>query len=176
MNYRHRKLRTTPLKYNKKKAPRLAKREFTFDIVTKELYNEWCEENPEYSLTFKEFEEIWSKIGKNIWEITSNHTDGVRLPFYTGDIAIKYVNSYVIPTEKNNTNGDIPQLNWNTNGKLGKIVWNITHARWFNKECKLFCFHAYREWKSRVNKALRENPEIFKSNRVGKSNLKNMIK
>jgi hypothetical protein len=164
------------VKPRKPKAPRVGKKEFSYNIVNKELYEKWKLDNPKYKdFTYRQFEEAWVKVAKNLWEVVCTNTDGIRLPYYTGDLEIKYVNSYTPATEKAAIDGvEVAELNWNTNGKLGKIVWSVDHARKFNKCVRLFCFRPFRLFSNRANKALEENPEIFKSNRVGGSNLKNI--
>lgn len=155
-----------------RKAPRMSKAEFTYDVLTKELYEKWKKENPKFKhFSFSQFEKEWLNIAQLIWKECSENTDGVRLPFFTGEIAVKYVTSYKQPIDNNdNVPNEIAHLNWNSNGRLAKIVWTIQYSRKFNKYCRLFCFQAYREFQQRVSKALNETPEIFKHNRFGDSN------
>lgn len=160
-------------RYKKKanpKAPRVGKKEFSYELVNEELYRKWLLEYPEYNhYTFIQFRDTWDKIARNIWELTATDPDGVRLPFYCGDLEIKYVKTFTPPEEQTREEGPaVPHLNFHTNGKLGKIIWSIKECRRFNRECRLFCFHAHTNFQDRIHKALKETPEIFKTTRIKK--------
>lgn len=153
------------IKFNPK-APRMKKAKYIHKVISEDLYNKWLANNPEYKdTTFKEWKAIWKVIMEVMWEHIHTDTDGIRLPFYNGDICIKYVNHYRLPPERSyltEEDVDVAALNWSTGGKLGKIVWSIDGARKYNKYLNLFGFKAASKQSSRAHKSFNENPEIFK--------------
>lgn len=159
---------------NDRKAPRFGKAEFTYHVVSKKLYSEWKKENPKYEhYTYKEFKGIWDKITQEIHNQVVTNEDGVRLPFYNGDLKLKLVITNLVMRDQHNSlelQKEVKHLNWNTNKKPAKICWTIKFAQMRNKWIKLYGSAIDRKFSKKAYYALQDHPEIFSTARVTAAN------
>lgn len=159
-------IRYRPIKYTKK-------------VITKELYKKWIQNYPEYSkYSFNEFKKYWDIIASKYKELIVNTTHGIRLPFYMGDMSLKYVNSSELNKNYHNSkkaNEDVGHLNFITSGKNGKIVWSVDYARKFNSELPLIGFQACRDLTQKAAFSFKENPELFRITKVSKGNIEAIL-
>jgi len=159
-------IRYRPVKYTKK-------------VISKELYNKWIKENPEYSkYSFKEFYNFWKLLANEYKKNITTNTHGIRLSFYMGDISLKYVTSTDINKNYKSSKEagvDVGHLNFITSGKNGKVVWSVNYARKFNSELPLIGFQPCRNLTEMATEAFRESPELFRITKVSKSNIESIL-
>lgn len=150
------------------KVPRFHKHRFIHKVVSKELYEQWLGENPEYQeVSYQAFEDVWKLIAEKIRAEVTAGPDGVRLPFYSGDLYVRLVDmlTRTVDIKRSGQKGDwVAHPNWNTNRFPGKICWSTRHSRLRNKWTKLYGFAPHYLFKRETNKALQETPEVFKIN------------
>lgn len=159
-------VRYRPIKYTKK-------------IISKELYQKWIKDFPEYSkYSFKEFKNFWYMIADQYKETICSNTHGVRLPLYTGDISLKYVVSTDVNRNYNSSKligEDIGHLNLITSGKNGKIVWSVDYARKFNSELPMIGFQACRDLTTKASVSFKDTPELFRITKASKGNIEAIL-
>ena len=155
------------------KSPDLNKNRFRYNsffmkAVSEETYNTWRKENPTLAKkvnSFSSFSRYWGMIASGIIEEVCTNPFGVKLPYYCGELSIKYANMDLKPINKRasiNNGFIVPHLNWNSSERVGKLVWNVNRAGAFNFMIKYYGFKGVRKFNQCVNKALMETPEIFK--------------
>ena len=136
--------------------------------LNKEMYAKWRKSNPELAKkvnSFESFVRYWRHISNGMIKEVCTNPFGIKLPYYCGELSIKYANKDLKPINKRasiNNNFMVPHLNWNTNERLGKLVWNTSRASQFNAMIKYYGFKGTREFNVEVNKALVETPELFR--------------
>lgn len=168
------------------KAPDLHKKRFRYNkyfthVVSEEVYKKWREENPHLKdkiNSFQSFSKYWTKIAKAIVSEVCINPNGVKLPYYCGELSIKYANIDLKPVNKRASiimQKSIPHLNWNTSERLGKLVFNIKRASKFNAMIAYYGFKGTRVFNVAVNKAMIENPENFKVYSVSSTNTKELV-
>ena len=156
-------------KFNNRKAPRMVQAPFRHVLINKELFKQWKKETGNKEITFAQFRQIWNDLCIDIYDVCTTNPFGFRMPFYTGDLMIKYVVKYApaLDEEASNQLGkELEHLNWNSNEKVGKIVWTIDYARKFNKDVRLIAFRPDRAFMRKASQALKETPEIFLDSKV----------
>ncbi len=148
---------------------------YTKKVISIELYQKWKKLYPEYSkYSFLEFKRFWLSLASKYKETICSNTHGIRLPFYMGDISLKYIvtsklnRNYKFAKE---VNVEVGYMNFATNGKQGKIVWSVDYARKFNAELPLIGFQGCRDLTTRAGKAFVENPELFRITKTSKRNI-----
>lgn len=152
---------------------------YTKKVISKELYEKWKIAYPEYSqYSFREFCSLWKMVAERYKEVVCESSHGVRLPFYMGDISLKYVTSTEV--NKNYKNSDeikdsVGHLNFITSGKNGKVVWSVDYARKFNCELPLIGFQGCRDLTSKAASSFKENPELFRITKVSKGNIEAIL-
>lgn len=155
-------IRFRPTKYTKK-------------VISEELYERWKIAYPEYSrYSFEDFYRFWKMLASEYKQDIVTNTHGIRLPFYMGDISLKYV----LSTETNRNYGKsrevgeaVGHLNLITSGKNGKIVWSVDYARKFNCELPLVGFQSCRDLTTKAAISFKENPELFRITKTSKGNI-----
>lgn len=155
-------IRFRPTKYTKK-------------VISEELYEKWKTAYPEYSrYSFEDFYRFWKMLANEYKQDIVTNTHGIRLPFYMGDISLKYV----LSTETNRNYGKskdvgepVGHLNLITSGKNGKIVWSVDYARKFNCELPLIGFQSCRDLTMKAAISFKENPELFRITKTSKGNI-----
>lgn len=156
---------------NDRKAKRFGKGEFIVKLITYDLYKKWGILNPVYKKKnkYKDYKKIVELIiGEISAEIVNNNL-GVRLPFYNGNICVKYIDimkkKIINDNLSNQVEKDVPHLNWNSSDKVAKIIWSISKDQRYNKMLNYFGFEPTREIRHLTYEKLIESPEIFKTNR-----------
>lgn len=155
------------------KRPDITKKRFRYNnyfmkVVTPELYDKWKKENLELSHkinSFGSFKKYWRKISDEIISEVCINPFGVLLPYYCGELSIKFSNIDLKPVNIRASGINekiIPHLNWNSSERVGKLVWNTHKAAKFNSMIRYYGFKGVRLFNQKVNKALLENPEVFK--------------
>jgi len=151
------------------KVPRFHKYRFVHKVINNTLYEQWKMENPEFEeVSYQTFEDIWKLIAEKIRAEVTAGPDGVRLPFYSGDIYIRLVDMLKRTTDvkRSAEKGDrVAHLNWNTNRLPGKVCWSTRHSRLRNRWTRLYGFSPAVVFRKEASRALREHPEVFKLNR-----------
>lgn len=159
-------IRYRPTKYTKK-------------VISEELYKKWIEVYPEYSkYSYRQFCNFWNMLADQYKEVITTTTHGIRLPFYMGDISLKYVTSSEVNRNWKNSNEAkdmVGHLNFITSGKNGKIVWSVDYARKFNSELPLIGFKSCRNLTNRAAVSFKENPELFRIARISKGNIEAIL-
>lgn len=155
-------IRYRPTKYTKK-------------VISKELYEKWRKAFPEYSrYSFRDFKRFWNMLASEYKEATVTNSHGIRLPFYMGDISLKYIISSDINRNYNSSkiaNEPVAHLNLITSGKNGKIVWSIDYQRKFNSELPLLGFQSCRNFTEMAGNSFKETPELFRITKVSRGNI-----
>lgn len=159
------------------RAPRMSTKNYSVQLVNRELYEDWKKESG-YEIPWTDFLNVWHTICREIWETVATNQYGIRLPYYLGDLLVRYVKKYRPPID----NGDsieaqkpIECLNWHSNGKVAKVIWTIHYARRFNKSCRIMSFQPFYLMSRRVSEAVMDNPEAIRDNRVSRANQKIML-
>lgn len=159
-------VRYRPIKYTKK-------------IISKELYQKWIQNFPEYSkYSYDNFRKFWYMIVDQYKEVICTNSHGVRLPLYNGDISLKYVVSSDINRNYKSSNiakEDVGHLNLVTSGKNGKVVWSIDYARKFNCELPMIGFQACRDLTTKAATAFKNTPELFRITKASKGNVEAIL-
>ena len=152
---------------------RFKRKKYREHLITDTLYNKWINKYPEYKeYSCKQFREYWKILANKYIDIVVTNPDGVRLPFYMGDISIKYTPKMDknISIHKSAQQGvEVKHMNFTTNGRAGKIIWSIEHARKFNKYLPIMGFEGSRGFALKSTNQLSENPEIFKNSATSKA-------
>lgn len=152
---------------------RFKRKKYRGYFINQDLYKKWLTKYPEYKkYTFTQFRQYWKLLANKYIDIAVTNPNGVRLPFYMGDICIKYTPQLDknISVHKTAQQGvEVRHMNFATNGRAGKIIWSIEHARKFNKYLPIMGFEGSRGFKVKSTKQLTENPEIFKNSATSKA-------
>lgn len=145
-------------------APRFAKHQFIYNVVNKDLHEQWQKETG-YTLSFKQFEDVWAKITEVIRTQVVENTHGVRLPFFNGDLVTNYVNM-LNSVEKRGLSTQlgysVKPLNWHSGGKPGKVCWSINHARRQHRRLILFAFNPCRIFSNLAGEGFLKHPEVYR--------------
>lgn len=153
--------------------------DFTKQVISIKLYEKWIKEYPEYSkYSFEQFKKMWHNLAETYKEVTCTSISGVRLPFYMGDLSLKYVttNSSNINHNKSNIAKEpVGHLNFVTNGKTGKTVWSVDYARKFNCELPMLAFKSCRDLTLRARESFKETPGLFRIARATKKNVEAIL-
>ena len=164
--------------FNDLTAPRFNDRLYRENIVSKDLYKRWKEENKNHNISFLEFRNICWTINQEICEVIKEEPDGVRLPKGMGDIYIGYIPranvrgvDYKATKEYGKT---IYHENWNSAGKLGKVIFGTSNRPYIFRRAWMWAFTPHRTFARDVVKCLRENPQIYK-NTIEKKSLNRYI-
>lgn len=154
---------------------RFSKKKYKTRIICKELFDTWKKEHPEFKMPYIQ----WLAYSKLIMEEYVNevitNTNGVRLPFYMGDLDLKFSPKRDKPVNIKETaeSGSVSNhMNLVTNGRVGKIVWSCTHARRFNKFLPLTGFEGNKVFVDKAKKQFINNPELFRDSVRSKNNRK----
>ena len=155
---------------------RFIKTKYVRKSISRDLFNKWKKQHPEYKERIKTYSEFWNYCKDILIEYVDNvltNGQGVRLPFYMGDLSLKYVPITYKPIDfekSKNNNKEINYLNFITNGRVGKIVWSCEHAKRFNKFLPISGFQASTRLLKGAKNALKETPELYFDNRRTKKN------
>lgn len=150
-----------PTYSNDRKAPRMRKGEFSKMVVTKELYDKFIEEFPEYkNMDWKNFYQNWLDIAaKARYEAIYNPL-GVKLGSYLGELKLQFIpyKFRAINKAASEIEGtSIPYLNIETKGKVPRIKWERRWAVKFNKILQFYAFDETRELNKLATQYMRED-------------------
>lgn len=155
---------------------RFSKKKYKTKIITVELYEKWKKNYPELSLSISYSN--WKKYLKSILNEYTNeilvNPHGVRLPFYMGDLDLKYIPKKETPIDFANSKpgSNIIHMNFTTNGRVGKVVWSGNHAKRFNEFLPVLAFQATKNCTDKAKQQFKDNPELFKDAARSKNNRK----
>lgn len=148
------------------KAPRFNKRKFRFNVINKDLFNEW-KSSTGYKKDFAFFRQVWIKIAEKMIEKVLEERDGIRMGSGLGDIYVGMVPQCKKRAIDYKTSREIGKIvyheNWNTNGKLGKIIYATSDRPYAYRLCRYWGFIPHRLFKRKCVERLRENPENYKN-------------
>lgn len=149
-------------------APRFSKKNFKYDLISKELYLKWVKEYPEKYVTFQEFLRIWKFITNEITNTMATNPMGIKLPYYCGDFVVQY-----LPKEAKITNVESLKeeersnyLNIVSKGKTAKISWIRRVASKFNPSMIYFGFDPNKRVSQLVQNQIYTNPSIYRNTRM----------
>lgn len=168
----------TTVKPNNKKAPRFGKAEFIYHVVRESLWERW-KKDTNNELSFKEFKDIWDLIADEIRKQVIATAQGVRLPFFNGDISLKYVEMRERPMDGNasaEAGRPVHHLDWHTNQRHGKLCWIIKHAMLRNRWVQLYGFSPCRQLNhTACHEGFNVNPGLYQMSRATEFNKKQML-
>lgn len=164
-----------PVKPNNVKAPRFGKSEFTYQVVRRELWEQW-KKDTHNTLSFNEFKKIWVFIAEEICRQVVQNAQGVKLPFFNGEISLKYVEMKKAPLSVKASQAagkPVPYLDWHTDRRPGKICWIIREAVRRNRWVSLYGFAPCRALaKAAKDDGFMVNPGLFQLARATEHNKK----
>lgn len=162
-------MKPTKARYsNDRKAPRMRKAKFSKQIITKELWKQFCKEYPEYKLDWKQFQAEWMNIAKVIRKEVVENPLGVKLGSYTGELKYQYISAspdYVNHNISEELGESVTHLNIVTRGKVGKVKWERRWAVKFNPVLQYWAFDAFREIHALAKQHTDANPEKIRVSR-----------
>lgn len=134
-----------PTYSNDRKAPRMKKGEFSKSVITRDLYKRFCKEYPEYTLSWREFYDMWCDIAERIRYYAIYNPLGVKLGSYTGELKFQYLPHKFVAKDYHTSaqEGEEKEfLNIDSKGKVPTIKWE---RRWAVKFNKILQFYAFSE-------------------------------
>lgn len=163
----------TTLKPVNVKAPRFGKAAYTYQIVRRTLWEEWAKKTSN-TMTFKEFVIIWDLIAEEICLQVIANSQGVRLPFFNGDMSLKYIemlNKPINGPASGEVGKVITHLDWHSDRRPGKICWTVHHAAKRNRWVQLYGFKPCRKLERAASKeGFTNNPGLYQVNRTTEYN------
>lgn len=158
------------------KAPRFGKADFTYQVVRRELWEQWKADTGN-DLPYNEFMSIWESIATEIRKQTIENVQGVRLPFFNGDLSLKFVK-----TREKHIDGltsaregiVVRHLDWHSDKRPGKVCWVIKHAMVRNRWVQLYGFDPCRKLETMATEAFFENPGMYQVARATDFNKKQL--
>lgn len=157
---------TRPIYSNDRNAPRMKKASFITNIVTKELWEKFRKDFPEYQkMPYKEFFKRWEEIADTIRDEMITNPLGVKLGAYTGELKYQYTPNKIkrANTALSTELGEkVDYVNLNTKGKIGIIKWERRWAVKFNKMLQFFAFEGARKIHDIAKKHTDEHPELLR--------------
>ena len=159
-----------PIYSNDRNAPRMKKGEFSKSVITKDLYNKFLKEFPEYNeMTWSEFYQNWLDIAEKIRYETIYNPLGTKLGSYLGELKLQYL-PYELKTvdlkSSEELGDEVNHLNINTRGKVPKIKWERRWAVKFNKILQFYAFTPTRELNRLCVEYMADNYNKLRTSRV----------
>lgn len=155
---------------NDRKAPRMKKGEFSYNVVSKKLWKDFRKTYPEYKgMKWNDFYKYWGDIAQTIREETITNPLGVKLGSYTGELKLQYMGAQFKGVDKSTSEElekEVNHLNLMTRGKVATIKWERRWAVKFNKMLQFFAFEATREMNKMAKLHTDSNPEKLRSTRA----------
>lgn len=150
--------------------PRMKYKEFTTDVVNKELWKEFKKEYPEHvDMTYKQFKDFWNEIAETIRIETIKNPLGVKLPSYAGELKLQFLphrfQSPVRDPKILQETGPINHINLLTRGKVAKIKWERRWAVKFNRMLQFFGFEPVRSLRDDAREHIDANPDSLRVSR-----------
>ena len=157
-----------PTYSNDRTAPRMKKGQFSKMVITKELYSKFCKQYPEYTLTWKEFYQLWKDIATKVRYYTIYNPLGVKLGSYTGELKFQYL-PHKFKAKDHPTSEELGEkvdhLNIEQRGKVGKVKWERRWAVKFNKMLQFYAFDETRELNKMAKEHITANPQALRISR-----------
>lgn len=155
-----------PTYTNDKKAPRMKKGEFSKMVITRELYNRFKKEFPQYKdMAWVEFYNNWLEIAAKVRSEGVTNPLGVKLGFFCGELKVQYV-PYKFKTRDRNDPAGHPHLNLKTRGKVGKVKWERREAVKRNKILQFYAFDETREMTCLAHQYIEEHGDKLRVSRI----------
>lgn len=132
-----------PTYSNDRTAPRMRKAKFSKMVITRELYDRFCKEYPEYKLTWAQFYQYWQDIAAKIRYHTVYNPLGLKLGSYTGELKFQYLPHKFKANDRSTSallGEKVDFINLAMKGKVGKVKWE---RRWAVKRNKILQFYAF---------------------------------
>lgn len=152
------------------KAPRLSKKDFSTQIFTKELFENFKKEFPEYKdMKWDFFKSRWLEIAETIRNEWVMNPLGVKLNYYLGEGKTQFLPSNFKGVDRNSTiqNGEFTNhLNILTRGKVAKIKWERRWAIRFNRMLEFFAFEPDRKMKQIAKIYIPDNMDKIRVSRM----------
>jgi len=160
----------------------MKKGKFSTQVVTRELWKEFCKNHPEYAdMKWDEFYDIWKKIAKKTREEVVNNPLGVKLPNYSGEIKLQFLPYKFKATDfttSQELNKKVNHANISQRGKTATIKWERRWAVKFNKMLQYFAFEPNRDLNKLAKNRIDENANTIRISRNtlgGKSKWRSLI-
>lgn len=158
-----------PTYSNDRKAPRMRKGPFSKTVVTKDLYERFLKDYPEYEgMTWREFYDNWCEIAERIRYHCIHNPLGVKLGSYTGELKFQYLphKFKAIDHATSQKEGEKKEhLNITERGKVPKIKWERRWAVKFNKILQFYAFDETRQINDIAREFMQENSDKLRTAR-----------
>lgn len=143
-------------------------RKYSKYVVNKNLYNKWIKCYPEYShYTYSMFLELVKQLIYKYRTTVIENTDGVRLPFYLGDMSVKYTNIKALDINKSiEYEKPIVYKNITTFRKNAKLVYKIDRCVNYNVYLRYIGFKPTRSFAKDVSDKILKKPTMYKNIRL----------
>lgn len=153
-----------------RQGPRFRRGKFTYKISSKELFEEFKKNYPEYNINQKEFEHIWfDMLVPEIQKEVVINPLGFKAPFYIGELKLQWLpyrpEKYDFDY-KTKTGDEVPRINLQNGGKVHKLKWERRNAVRYNRWLQFYGFTHNREIDRLAKKKLAENPGDMRVSRV----------
>lgn len=159
-----------PVYSNNRKAPRMRKGGFSKMVVTRELYQKFIREFPEYrNMKWEEFYGKWLQIAEKIRYEAVNNPLGVKLGSYTGELKIQYIPYKMDVVDKGNSQKEgeeVRPFNFDSKGKPARVKWERRWAVKFNKILQFYAFDETRELTKAAGEYILNNPTSIRVARI----------
>jgi len=158
------KLIGNPIYHNDKTAPRMRKGQFSKQIVNKQLWWRFIEDNEKYEkVTWDEFRKLWDDIAYTIREEAVENPLGVKLPKFIGELKVQYLpylnHGHIDHIKSNELGIKVKNLGIVDKGKRGTLKWERRWAVKFNRMLQFFAFQPGRTLKLMTVKKFNKHPE-----------------
>lgn len=154
---------------NNKKAPRLKKAKYTYNVINIPMWSQFRKKFPEYKhMKDAELNKLWNDISKTIQEEAILNPLGVKLGNFAGEIKYQYLpykfEAKDIPSSQE-LGDKVKFVNLITRGKVAKIKWERRKAVKSNKMLQFFGFTATREMDILAKKHTDNKPNSIRTSR-----------
>ena len=150
-----------PTYSNDRKAPRMRKGEFSKMVVTKELFEKFKKEFPEYNkLLWRQFYQTWLDIAKKVRHEAIYNPLGIKLGSYLGELKLQYIPYKFIAIDNGVSDKEgfkVPFLNIDRKGKVPRIKWERRWAVKFNKILQFYAFDPTRDLNKIASRYINED-------------------
>lgn len=133
-----------------RKGPRFRATSWRYNLMNRDLYKRFLEENPSIDISYNDFKFIFKQINVEIIDQSINNREGIILPKGLGRIWIG-----LFPPLKMPAGADI------FSDMTGKICWDFDFVKYSIDNPQFYGFIAHRSFKNRVSSALRYTPERY---------------
>lgn len=149
--------------------PRMSKKEFTTQVFTDSLLDEFLEEYPEYKdKTKQQLTKYWKNITNKIKTNVVCNPLGLKLPNYMGELKCQYLphkfkaKDYKTSEELGE---DVNYVNLVTKGKVATIKWERRWAVRYNKILQFYAYLECQDWCHLAKDHITNHPEMVLTSR-----------